>query len=725
MPLKPVFLKILKDGKVLKMKPFTQDQISIGSGEGLNLKLDGLSPWHVLIEKKLDRYVILDLESETGTKVDGTLIEGEVFIESGSVIKIGEYSIHFFIGPPPVEPVKKPVPKPIEKLVAKPVPKSPVKKPGGLKKTPSPEPLKASVKDSSVKKSMSQSMSGIGKKIGLKKEKLQSSLKRPSTPSKDSPSQSQRASSLIEKKKFVPKPQGVGFWNTYAPSNQIRNLDHYIKPSSGNLVEVIVAWQDRILSTHCFSKPGSFFIGSSKECDVFLPSAIMPNAYPLMEISKSGVNVSIKGSVTGVLIEGDKKESRVSTEIQSPQNLKLNPYEMIRLNMDSSIRVYIRLTGKPKKPLFGNLLNFQASEVGVLLFSTILTALLIFYAGIYAQVFLLKDPEFIEEKIRVAFVKFDQPIPLKDYTPSIITKKKNVVDVKKTKTKSLVIKQTPKKRPTPKKKVVSRPKISPKATKPKTQTTSKPKVGMAPGKVSKKSPPKSGSARPGGSLKASPKAKPSTGPKTVEPDPTQVGLLGVLGGGGKMNNLDKKATGPVGASGLANLAETATGQGGTAESYEGEGIGTRTKDLGSGGQGSALVGISGIKTKNRGGSLDTGTGSGLGKRGELNIDVGVDGIEAEGEIDRAAILRVIRQNKIRFDRCYQFILQQQPSVQGSIKLQWTILPDGRVRSASALEDLVGHTGLTTCVSNVIKSLRFPKPPSGQIPRVSYKFVFSI
>ena len=98
--MQPVFLKIFHQGKLLKVKPFSDEQISIGSGDGLTLKLKGLSPWHVLIERKLNKYTIFDLGSETGTLVGGKKISGEVQLKSQDFIALGEYQIQFFIGPP-------------------------------------------------------------------------------------------------------------------------------------------------------------------------------------------------------------------------------------------------------------------------------------------------------------------------------------------------------------------------------------------------------------------------------------------------------------------------------------------------------------------------------------------------------------------------------------------------------------------------------------------------
>ena len=228
-----------------------------------------------------------------------------------------------------------------------------------------------------------------------------------------------------------------------------------------------------------------------------------------------------------------------------------------------------------------------------------------------------------------------------------------------------------------------------------------------------------GSIRPGGSLKT---GKAGATAATVAPDPTKMGLLGVFGKGGKLKNLDQGATGSA-AGGLVGLAESATGFAGTRESYGGEGVGTRTKEVASGGQGSALVGISGIKVKGRGGSLKGRGAGGLGTRGRMSIDIGTDDLDVEGEIDRDAILRVIINNRPRFDHCYQASLQGNETLEGRLRMQWQILPGGRVKGTKVVQDGVGSARLANCVANVLKRLRFPIPPSGQIPRISFPFGF--
>ncbi len=207
--------------------------------------------------------------------------------------------------------------------------------------------------------------------------------------------------------------------------------------------------------------------------------------------------------------------------------------------------------------------------------------------------------------------------------------------------------------------------------------------------------------------------------KTKTPDPSKVGLLGIFGGGGRLKSLDKGSTGP---GGLVGLAQEATGRAGTKESYEGQGIGTKTKELGTGGKGTSLVGIGGIKTKGRG-SLSKGAGP-LGSRGQISIEFGEDDMDVEGEIDRAAIFRVVQRNKAKIHNCYNMSLQSDSSLQGKIKLRWNILSGGKARSVRAVSDRVGSRRLVSCLSRVLGRLQFPSPPAGQTPVVSFPFTFS-
>ena len=82
----------------------------------MSLQLDEISPWHILIEKKHDIFCVLDLDSETGTLLNGRRITDETLITSGSLITVGPYEIQFFVGPPVEKAPSSPRPDPGQKL---------------------------------------------------------------------------------------------------------------------------------------------------------------------------------------------------------------------------------------------------------------------------------------------------------------------------------------------------------------------------------------------------------------------------------------------------------------------------------------------------------------------------------------------------------------------------------------------------------------------------------
>ena len=731
--MKYLSLKIFKNSQFLKTKIFTDDQISIGSSEGLSLSLPEISPWHLLIEKRHDVFCVLDLNSEMGTVVNGVAIKEETLLESGSVIKVGPYELQFFVGPPVSQKVgsKVPVEAPSQEpsvQTPKPVsvperPKAPVEEPV----VPVQKPVVQEASPAPVEEPVSQeplSSPVADKKPAVPvKEAQQVPAQQPVVPesvpsSVPQPEISEKLDSFQEEDlNVIPIKKKKGFWNTYAPSSRIKNLDDEISPSIGHLIEVTLAWKDRILKTYYFSKSQNVHIGSDKKCEIYFPNMLNSPSYKLMSIS-GGAKIYVKGPVQGTLFQGKDKETRVTHPLNNDQSLVLKPYEVVKLNFNSFLTVYIRLTSKPAQPPLVGLLNLRLSEALALLFAFLLTGLLVFYGTLYAPAFLTQDVDFIEKDARVAQVVFEK-LPPKKVEKKTVKYDLNKKETKKKTTKAPKIKKEVKK-------IVKKPAIKTpiKKTVKKVSTPKKGKQGkiaaVAPGKAKQKSKKiKVGSARPGGSLKT---GKKGSSAKTQAPDPTKMSVLGVFGGGGSLNKLDQAASGP---GGLTGLATEYTGYGGTAEEYEGQGIGTKTKELSSGGQGSAIVGISGIKTKGKGlGSAGTGTG-GLGERGRLSMEFSTEDIDVSGEIDRDGILRVLRSNRSKFDRCYQVALNSNASIQGKLPMQWRISSSGKGQRASALKSSIKNPGLKNCVAGVLESLNFPAPPSGQIPEVKFSFNFTL
>ena len=799
-------LKIFKDSKLIKTKIFTDDQISIGSSEGLSLQLEGLSPWHVLIEKKHDIFCILDLNSETGARLNGEQITDETVLSSGSIIHIGPYEIHFFIGPSaentlqakesrssvqqgtastavpqepspaasvpqepspaasvpqepspaasvpqepspaasvpqepspaasvpqepspaasvPQEPSpaasvpQEPSPAasvPQEPSPAASVPQEPAasvpQEPSPAASVPQePSPAASVPQEPSPAASVPQEPSSapsVPQELGPAASVPQEPSPAPSVPQEPSSAMAQPVSSSL---KSAGKPHKKGFWNTYAPLSRIKNLDDYLEPSVGNLIEVSVCWKERILKSYYFFKSGDVFMGGEKNCQIQFPNMQNQASYKLLTIV-SGAQIYLSGAVKGVLFQGKNKSTQVSHALNGNQSVVLKPYEMVRLDFNSDLKLYVRLMNKPPVPPLVGLLNLRVSEALALLFALLLTGLLFFYGTLYAPSFLAEDIQFIQKDIRVAQVIFKKR-PEKRKIVKYDLKDKNV--------KAELVPKKPKK-----KRWIKKPAIKTSVKKPAKKKFNAPKKGKKQGKISavakgKGKPTKKikvVSARPGGSIKTG-KAGPSA--KTVAPDPTKMGVLGILGGGGAMDKLDKGASGP---GGLTGLADQYSGTAGTEDSYKGKGLGTKTKELASG-TGSAIQGITGIKTKGKGlGIAGSGRG-GLGERGRMSMEFSTADIDVTGEIDRGAILRVIKRNQNKFQRCYQLSLNQKSSIQGNLTMKWLISANGRSRNARAVESGIDSKTLKNCMAGVLESLTFPEPPSGKIPDVRFTFRF--
>ena len=727
-------LKIFRDSKLVKTKIFTDDQVSIGSSEGLSLQLEGLSPWHVLIEKKHDIFCILDLNSETGTRLNGEKITDETPLQSGSIIHIGHYEVHFFIGPPvektikseksqPFAPPTEPEPtvvapqpsapptEPESTVVASP-PSAPPTEPESTVVAPlpsappaEPEPPVATPLPSAPPTEPESTVAASPPSAPPTEPESTVVASPPSAPIEPEPVTADPSSFAPQR---ANKPSKKGFWNTYAPLSRIKNLDDYLDPSVGNLIEVAVCWKERILKSYYFFKSGDIFMGGKKNCQIQFPNMQNQPAYKLLTIV-SGAQIYLSGAVRGVLFQGKNKSTRVSHALKGNQSVVLKPYEMVRLDFNSDLKLYVRLMDKPPAPPLVGLLNLRVSEALALLFALLLTGLLFFYGTLYAPSFNLADDiELIEKEIRAQVIFNKKPekrkvvkYDLKDKTVKAVSTIKKIKKRKKTPKKPAIktpVKKTVKKIRTPKKGKSG--KIS-SVAKGRVKTTKKVKVG---------------SSRPGGSIKT---GKAGSSAKTVAPDPTKVGVLGILGGGGKMDKLDKGASG---SGGLVGLADQYTGGAGTADAYEGKGLGTKTKEMASG-KGSAIQGISGIKTKGKGLGVSGAGRGGLGERGRMSMAFSTEDINVTGEIDRGAILRVIRRNQNKFQRCYQLSLNQKASLQGNLTMKWMISGNGKGKNARAVESGIDSRTLKNCMAGVLEGLIFPEPPSGQIPDVKFTFRF--
>ena len=92
-------------------------------------------------------------------------------------------------------------------------------------------------------------------------------------------------------------------------------------------------------------------------------------------------------------------------------------------------------------------------------------------------------------------------------------------------------------------------------------------------------------------------------------------------------------------------------------------------------------------------------------------------------IDRSATLQALRKNQSKIQKCYKMALNKKSSLQGDLSMQWLISPSGRGRKAKAVNNQTGSSFLSNCVAGVLEEIDFPKPPSGQTPKIRFTFRF--
>lgn len=654
----PIVLRIYKDDKLEAVRQFQHSQIVIGRNADVQLELndESVALLHAMIEDRDGEYFISDLGSQSGTFKNGQRLLEDV-LNSGDELKIGPFRIQFYVGvPKPAAP-----PKP---FVA---PAAPTAPPAAVNfSMPLPE-HPPDVEESTM-------------------------ATPPPTKSTDK-----------KKKSFVGKSSKN---KTFAPPSPYKSLNEIIKPHKGTVLEVIVAWRDRVLSSNHFNRQGSVFISSSEEADVVVPILSSKSRYQLIKI-QSAVTICLTTEMTGEMIRDG--QSVTFSELSRQHKLRnvgthfeydIHQGEMVRIGLQGDlISIYIRFVSDTPKPLVAPLLDMSSSEVTGVTLAMAISAIMWLYMNIYTPSPLLEDEAKIEEPIRKAVVQFTPPKP----------KEKQVVMIedKPQEKKVSVVKEQPKQvRQTPK---------------PSVEKKGDPgKAGeVAPKPDSKNLPKKLTSARSGGAIKTAPKE--GANMKSQRPDPTKVGLLGVFSTKGTQSKLDQAYSG---SGELQGMADAATGYAGQAENRAGNNIGSKLKDVGAGGKGSATIGIAGVGTQGRGtGTTGYGTG-GIGQKGSVQINVGGQDAEIPGTMDREAIRRVIREHIREIRNCYERELQRSPDLYGKLVLEWDIEEAGRVSRVAVKSNELGNKSVAQCIMSHLKTWKFPDPPKDQIGRVVYPFVFS-
>lgn len=681
----PLILRIFKGGQLQEVKQFEQDQVIIGNEGDVHVDLNDpvVSSIHCLIELRDSGYYICDLGSTTGTFKNGKQILDEP-ISSGEAIEIGPFKIQFFVGipkpkgapgatPASAGPRSVTTPPPTARAsetVTHTLPPVPSSRPSKVN-TPPPPKLPEAAKLESVKPAH---------KLGDKSDKN------------------------------ARKHAG-----TFAPPSEIKDLPGYFKSTKGATVEVVVSWKERVLEVYHFNGSGPRTIGSAPDADVYLPTQFMAGKLLFLDMT-GGCRISASAEMNPYLVLPTGTKSSLEDLMRTGKaartaaghSLRLDQGEMAVLSIaGGTIQVFVRWTPQTRPPILITPLSLSSSEITALIASLVVVVLLQVYFSLYTPP---AAEEKKEDQIRMAkFVYNKPPSPVTTTQPPPPTPTTVAAPPTTQPPKKVVVADKPQ---AVEKKPVQEVKKEAKAQAKASEVMAKPTKVDRPKTFT--------SVKQGGAVALSKTA----GANAEAPKPkdvTKVGMLSAFGGGGLKKSLDQTYSG---SGTLLGMANEATGKSGQNENRDGDDLGSKFKDTGAGGKGTATQGISGVGTKGKGGGDQSyGTGTGLGGKGNVNIEPGGNEEAFVGTIDKEAVRRVIKSIISQIKSCYERELRTNSSLEGKIVIQFEIVDQGRVTVAKTKSTTMNNAQVESCVALKIKDAKFPEPPPGTVAVVDFPFVF--
>jgi len=201
-----------------------------------------------------------------------------------------------------------------------------------------------------------------------------------------------------------------------------------------------------------------------------------------------------------------------------------------------------------------------------------------------------------------------------------------------------------------------------------------------------------------------------TGPGAI-----QTNFQSASGGAGGGAGSGAKTYGMGGAGGGKSLG--LAGAGGAANNF----------GSGSGGDGSGQGGSGGFGGSGGGPGFGSGSGNGkggAGGHGRANVTIPPGDPSVSGGLTAQEIMAVIRAHLNEIRHCYEQLLQRSPSASGKISVNFVVALGGNVSSISVAEATLNDSVMRGCVTGRISRWDFPKPRGGQPVQVNYPFVFN-
>ncbi len=195
-------------------------------------------------------------------------------------------------------------------------------------------------------------------------------------------------------------------------------------------------------------------------------------------------------------------------------------------------------------------------------------------------------------------------------------------------------------------------------------------------------------------------------------------------GGGGSGAAVADVLGDQEAGGFGNLDQVLSGVSGlqTATSS------SRRSQLGARKMGSGVSGTAGIDDLIEGGVGQTGSKS-IARRGNFSIKMEKGSVSGRASKSTSrsteAIGRVVTQHQDAIENCYRKEARLNPNLKGSIRLQFTIQPNGRVSRVRIVQSTLKNRKVESCVKRRVNSWRFQpiNPKEGSVT-FRQKFIFS-
>lgn len=682
----PIIFRVFKNDQIQFVKQFVdKDQIVIGQSapdaEQIDIQLDSseVSAIHCLVEKRGSEYYVCDLGSAQGTFKNGTKVVDDK-IGPGDEIVVGPFKIVFLTMPAIAnkkEPKKAEASAPSVPLGAAPV----VEKPSAAVPPPPPKAEPPSVEKPVVVKPVAPpapSKPNIQNTISIQRPTLKNGL------------------SFKSKKNKHDK--------TFAPANAHSNLSEFIRTGKGDTVQVITSWKGRVLDTKSFKAQGSYKAGPAQEIQL-----------PVGTLTTDTILIDCSSSVVVFIPQQSQAQVKRDDELQviNDTKYKLSQDEVVYVNFSNGMQIAVRYVPASKAVVMESPIILTSSELTGILCALIIAALTSLIVSVYTP----KDVKEDEDVQRVAQVIFNKPPP--PLPKPVVTTPEQTPEVKKEEVKKPEVKKEVKVA-----KAAEEEKHKGDVNKPDAKSQQAQKAGRA-AEVKPKDPKLKTkmftSTKQGGAVKTGETA--GANAQSKEKDPTNSGLLAAFGSGGARSKLDKAYNG---SGELLGAGEKATGTSGFNENRAGDDLGSKFKDTGAGGKGTATQGIAGVGTKGRGTGMSAfGTGDGFGSKDQVAIVAGGAEEEFTGSIDREAVRRAVRSAMSAFKACYEREYKKDTKLEGKVVVAWEIHEKGIGKNSVVVKDksTIGNSAVENCVRERVLTIRYPEPPAGTFAEVTYPFVF--